>query len=87
MIGCMKLFERLLPMWNGWSSRLRYHPFRMARIGSRKFNECLKLLLWKIIWDIIPTRSRVAARIGSRCEEDLLCVLYEVNLNRLIICF
>lgn len=40
-----------------------------------KVHERLKVLLWRIIWDTLPTRCRLAERIGSRRENDLDCVL------------
>ncbi|KAB1226792.1 hypothetical protein CJ030_MR1G021664 [Morella rubra] len=50
-----------------------------------KLHDQLKLLLWKVTWDGIPTKLKVADRIGGRgqLEGDLLCALCGEHLESL----
>lgn len=52
-----------------------------------KLHDWLKLLLWKVAWDVLPTKQKVALHIGSQVQldEELLCDLCEDHLNRCII--
>lgn len=40
-----------------------------------KIHEHLKILLWKLAWDILPTRGKIAERIEGSGEEETLCGL------------
>lgn len=59
----------------------RYDPvapvggFWWRKLWKLRVHERLKLCLWKLLWDVIPTKSKLAERMGSREDEDLMCVL------------
>lgn len=40
-----------------------------------KVHERLKTALWKLLWDVIPTKCSVAAGIGVRAEDRGGCVI------------
>lgn len=42
-----------------------------------------KMLMWKVVWDLLPTKGRVAARQRSSTEAnlDILCPLYGKSLE------
>lgn len=45
------------------------------KLWKLKVNERLKLGLWKLLWDVIPTKKKIAARVGRREIEEVRCVL------------
>lgn len=38
-------------------------------------HERLKVLPWKVVWNLIPTKSAVAERVGASNPDTLLCEL------------
>lgn len=42
-----------------------------------KLHDRLKLLLWKVVWDLLPTKQKVALRIGGQVQlvDEMLCEL------------
>lgn len=45
------------------------------KLWRLKVHERLKTALWKLLWDVIPTKCSVAAGIGVRAEDRGGCVL------------
>ncbi|KAB1228236.1 hypothetical protein CJ030_MR7G005006 [Morella rubra] len=45
------------------------------KLWKMRIHERLKLCLWKLMWDVIPTKGKVVERLGSREDEDVMCVL------------
>lgn len=62
---------------------VRYRSVPIAPVGvvcwrklwKLKMHERLKICLWKLTWDAIPTKGKIAERMGSREGEYMLCVL------------
>lgn len=52
-------------------------PVQWQDLWKLKVHDRLKLLLWKVVWEVMPTKVTVAARVGSngRRDVDLLCAL------------
>lgn len=51
------------------------HPYvedTWKRLWSLNIHERLKLLLWKLAWDILPIRDKVAERLEGSGEEGTL---------------
>lgn len=58
------------------------------RLWSLKLHARLKLLLWKVSWNILPTRARLASALHFSVEDDLLCPLcgyFEESLHHLFL--
>lgn len=43
------------------------------KLWKMKVHDKLKTAMWKLLWDVIPTKSKVAERLGGRDMEDVIC--------------
>lgn len=69
------VFRSLVANQGNDSNILRQEGWR--DLWCLKMHERFKLLLWKVLWDIIPTKCKIAKRVGSgsSAEEELQCPL------------
>jgi hypothetical protein len=58
------------------------NPFAWKKLWKLQLNDRLKLFLWKIAWDIIPTKSRLNHFLNLS-PYDLICPLCNSKIDSL----
>lgn len=65
------MYNHLVPPFNEAASPLNEQQWKA--LWKLKVHARLHLLLWKIAWNILPTRTRIAAIISSGAPPNCLC--------------